>query len=92
MEKSNQKIESEIDIHKEEIAVFQPASGEIAKCRSCQILKRQMVKYCQDSHIVTMEVKHLKAQLEQDRQSAKRILQQFGVEIQGSVGCYMIIK
>ena len=48
MEKSNQKIESEIDIHKEEIAVFQPDSGEIAKCRSCQILQRQMVKYCHD--------------------------------------------
>ena len=42
--------------------------------------------------VITMEVKHLKAQLEQDRQSAKRILQQFGINIQGSVGCYMIIK
>ena len=42
--------------------------------------------------VITMEVKHLKAQLEQDRQSAKRILQQFGIDIQGSVGCYMIIK
>ena len=48
MEKSNRKIESEIDIHKEEIAVFQPDSGEIAKCRSCQILQRQMAKYCHD--------------------------------------------
>ena len=49
MEKSNRKIESEIDIHKEEIAsVFQPDSGEIAKCKSCQILQRQMVKYCHD--------------------------------------------
>ena len=85
MEKSNQKIESEIDIHKEEIAVLQPDSGKIAKCRSCQILKRQMVKYCQDSQIVTMEVKHLKAQLEQDRQSVKRILQQYGIEIQGPI-------
>ena len=41
--------------------------------------------------VITMEVKHLKAQLEQDRQSAKRILQQFGIDIQGSVGCYMRI-
>ena len=47
MEKSNRKIESEIDIHKEEIAVFKPESGEIAKCRSCQILQRRL-GICQD--------------------------------------------
>ena len=35
----------------------------------------------------SMEVNYWMAQFEQDRQSAKRILQQFGIDIQGSVGC-----
>ena len=39
----------------------------------------------------SMEVNHWMAQFEQDRQSAKRILQHFGIDIQGSVGCYITV-
>ena len=44
MEKSNRKIESEIGIHKEEIALFNPVSGEITKCRPCDIVERKFSK------------------------------------------------
>ena len=44
MEKSNRKIESEIGIHKDEIALFNPVSGEITKCRPCEIVERKLSK------------------------------------------------
>ena len=51
-------------------------------------IKEQKVKI----DTFSIEVNHWMAQFEQDRQSAKIILQHFGIDIQGSVGCYMIIK